>query len=70
MAHKSMIITTDDEVVEIAEACPACGERRVEHLVNRDGIATCQSCGHVYDLEPERRKSEEEAANAQVRTQA
>ena len=54
MAHKVMIITTDDEIVEIADACPACGERRMEHLADRDGVVTCGSCGHVYDLEPER----------------
>jgi ribosomal protein S27AE len=56
MARKIMIITTDDEIVEIDEACPHCGERRTEHLANHDGIVTCGSCHRTYDLEPERRE--------------
>jgi rubredoxin len=46
-------------VVEYCK-CPKCGERRMDYLATDDGIVTCQSCGTVYDLEPER----EEAPNA------
>ena len=35
--------------------CPKCGERRMDYLANDDGVITCTSCGHVYDLEPKRR---------------
>lgn len=44
----------DDELAPEPAGCPVCGERRMDWLVNRDGVVTCQSCGHVYDLEPDR----------------
>ncbi|MFA5053738.1 MAG: hypothetical protein WC565_06755 [Parcubacteria group bacterium] len=48
------------DIVLECYGCPKCGENDTENLINRDGIVTCQSCGTVYDLEPER----EEAPNA------
>jgi len=53
-------VMPNDEIVTPANACPECGERRMEHLVNRDGIVTCGSCHTTYDLEPDR----EEATDA------
>lgn len=53
---------TDDRVAP-SFACPKCGEARMDQLANDDGIVTCQSCGAVYDLEPER-PGRPEAANA------
>ena len=51
----AMVNTHDDEVlVDDDEACPKCGERRMDWLANDDGVVTCQSCCTVYDLEPER----------------
>ena len=39
-------------------ACPKCGEDCNDLLTNGpDETITCQSCGHVYDLEPERREA-------------
>jgi len=52
-------ISEDDEIVPVDAGCPACGERRMEHLVNRDGIITCD-CGQVYDLEPGREAADEQ----------
>jgi len=37
--------------------CPQCGERRVDFLINNDGQIHCCSCGHDYDLEPDRRQA-------------
>ena len=47
-----------DELVEPGMECPNCGESCMEHLANRDGVVTCQTCATVYDLEPERREDE------------
>jgi formylmethanofuran dehydrogenase subunit E len=46
----------ENEVIE-ADACPNCGERRMEQLVNRDGVVTCGSCHTTYDLEPGREEA-------------
>jgi hypothetical protein len=48
------------DIVLECYGCPICGESDHDNLVNRDGIVHCATCGHDYDLEPER----EEASNA------
>jgi len=55
--HFSEYTIDDDNEVMEAHACPKCGERDMDKLANDDGIVTCQSCGTVYDLEPERREA-------------
>jgi hypothetical protein len=52
--------TDGSNTVDDWAACPICGESDHDNLVNRDGIVHCATCGHDYDLEPER----EEASNA------
>jgi transcription elongation factor Elf1 len=44
----------DYDQVEPGFACSICGESDHDNLVNRDGIVHCATCGHDYDLEPER----------------
>jgi ribosomal protein S27AE len=46
-----------DELVPERDACPECGERRMDWLGCDDNIVTCGTCGAVYDLEPERREA-------------
>ncbi len=40
----------EDELLDVADACPKCGERRVDQLVwNHEGdFAVCGSCGFEY----------------------
>ena len=40
-----------EEVVPAEFACPECGERRMDYLVNDEGHVTCESCGYEYDIE-------------------
>jgi protein-arginine kinase activator protein McsA len=54
--HFVMSAEDDDPVAESA-GCPNCGERRMEQLVNRDGVVTCATCKTVYDLEPGREEA-------------
>lgn len=44
----------DSDVVYAGGECPKCGENRVDYLANDDGFITCATCGHKYDLEPQR----------------
>jgi DNA-directed RNA polymerase subunit RPC12/RpoP len=45
----------DYDQVEPGFACPNCGEDCDDELVNVDDHVHCATCGHDYDLEPERR---------------
>lgn len=54
VSHKS---TEDDELVHDGMECPNCGERRFDCLASYDGVVTCETCGVVYDLEPEREEA-------------
>jgi len=38
-------------------ACPVCGENDQDNLINDDGLVHCATCGHDYDLEPERQEA-------------
>jgi hypothetical protein len=47
-------VTMDDdgnELVSVKNACPACGERRIDWLAwdNECFQVTCSTCGHKYD---------------------
>jgi Zn ribbon nucleic-acid-binding protein len=50
----------DADFVDEWAACPKCGENDTENLITNDGLVHCATCGHDYDLEPERA----EASNA------
>ncbi len=41
----------DEDLVRKELACPKCGERRMDYLINDEGHVTCDSCGHEYDLD-------------------
>jgi len=41
----------DEDLVMEESACPKCGERRMDYLINDEGHVTCETCGHEYDLE-------------------
>lgn len=36
------------DVVPVANACPACGERRTDRLVWKDDLVHCARCGSEY----------------------
>jgi uncharacterized Zn finger protein len=40
----------DDELVDVQDACPKCGERRMNNLPwSEDGeTVTCSKCGTIY----------------------
>lgn len=38
------------EEVPAEFACPKCGERRMDYLLNNEGDITCESCGYEYSL--------------------
>lgn len=54
MSENQYLDADAEDTVSPDEQCPNCHERRMDWLTNRDGIITCESCGHVYDLEPDR----------------
>lgn len=50
----------DDNLVEPEDACPECGERRVDELIwqnDEDSQVRCASCGFFY-IPPNRRPAE------------
>jgi hypothetical protein len=50
----------DEDMVEAAQACPQCHERRVDELsINEDGSVICATCGKRYSL-----AGEEDATDA------
>ena len=42
---------SDEDLVEPAQACPQCHERRVDELsINEDGSVVCATCGKRYSV--------------------
>lgn len=58
MSGETMVVVeAADEMVRADEACPACGERRMDYLVwqteysiedEGDEVVRCATCGAVY----------------------
>jgi DNA-directed RNA polymerase subunit RPC12/RpoP len=41
----------DEDLVAPEQACPSCGERRVDELsINEDGSVVCATCGRRYQV--------------------
>lgn len=46
----AVMVVADEDWVAEADACPACGERRVDMLrINIDRVA-CLTCGRAYEV--------------------
>jgi uncharacterized protein YbaR (Trm112 family) len=48
---RAELADTDEDMVEAAQACPQCHERRVDELgLNEDGSVVCATCGRRYSV--------------------
>ncbi len=62
-----MICHSDDHLVEPEDACPECGERRVDELIwqnDEDEQVRCATCGFVYIPPCTQRRKEQCDADA------
>jgi DNA-directed RNA polymerase subunit RPC12/RpoP len=48
---RAELADADEDMVEAAQACPYCHERRVDELsINEDGSVVCATCGRRYSV--------------------
>jgi DNA-directed RNA polymerase subunit RPC12/RpoP len=51
---RAELADADEDMVEAAQACPYCHERRVDELgLNEDGSVVCATCGKRYSVAEE-----------------
>ena len=49
---REVVSEDEGDLVDRTQACPRCGERRVDELgLNEDGSVVCAICGRLYSLE-------------------
>ena len=48
---RERLAESEDDLVAADQACPGCGERRVDELsLNEDGSVICATCGNRYSI--------------------